>query len=204
MRISLALPFLILAATAAPAQDAPKEAPPGWRWQLDDAPGTALQVWSMTPGWHATTEQPGFWWDTTMVASGKFAVEAEFHLFPDAAATEFGLAIGVTNLGKPTASYLKFVVRRDGFYSVAIREPGNYHEMDRKHSHFVNQPGSKEPAKNVVRIQAHRREVVFYINGHRVTYVDRSITRAEGLVAIRLGAGINAHITGFRIEPLDY
>jgi hypothetical protein len=204
MRTHLILSFLILVAPAAPAQDAPREAPRGWRWQLDEAPDTALQVWSMAPGWHATTERPGFWWDTTMVARGRFAVEAEFHLFPDAAASEFGLAIGAANLGKPNPSYLKFVIRRDGFYTVAIREPGNYHEIAGwKHTYFVNQPGIKEPARNLVRIQAEGSAVTFYVNGRRITYVDRSMTRVDGLVAIRLGAGINAHITYLKIVPLD-
>lgn len=204
MRTQRILPLLILVGSMARAQDTPKEAPRGWRWQLDEAPDTALQVWSMAPGWHATTEHAGFWWDTTMVARGRFAVEAEFHLFPDAAATEFGLAIGVANLDKPTSTYLKFVVRRDGSYTVAIREPGNYHEIARKQTHYVNQPSSTEPAKNLVRIQAHRGSVAFYVNGHQLMYVDRSMTKADGLVAIRLGPGINAHITGLRVEPLDY
>lgn len=205
MRTPLALSFLILVAPAAPAQDTAKEAPPRWRWRLDEAPDTTLRVWTMAPGWHATTEQPGFWWDTTMVARGKFAVEAEFHVFPDAANSEFGLAIGGVNLDTPDASYLKFVVRRDGFYTVAIREPGNYHEIARwRTTYYVNQPSSTESSKNLVRIQASASAVEFYLNKHRIMYVDRSMTRAEGLVAIRLGAGMNAHITGFRIEPLDY
>ena len=205
MRTHLALSFLILGASAALAQDAPKEAPRGWRWRLDEAADSALQVWSMAPGWHATTEQPGFWWDTTMVARGKFAAEAEFHLFPNAAASEFGLAIGGANLDKASPSYLKFVIRRDGFYTVAVREPGNYHEIAGwKHTYHVNQPSSAESGKNLVRIQADASVVAFYVNGHRVTYVDRSMVRVDGLVVIRLGAGINAHITGLRIEPLDY
>src|SRR6185503_4413180 len=120
MRFPSFLALSALAPALAPAQDAPHVAPAGWEWHMDDGPDTTLRVWNKGDAWRAETEKAGLWWDTTWVGKGKFAAEAEFLLYPESAGSEFGLVIGGTRMSEENPSYIKFVVRKDGYYNVAL------------------------------------------------------------------------------------
>ena len=204
MRLPLLLALAAFAPALASAQEGPREAPAGWRWRLDDGRDTTPQIWNQGSGWHADTQNAGLWWDTTWTAKGKFAVEVEFMIYPESAGGEFGLVIGGVKLDQENPAYIKFVARRDGHYNVALRDGKLFHEIAPwKHTYRVLQPTGEGPARNLVRIQAGGSEIGFYLNGFRIFYIDRYMVKAPGMIALRLGGGIVADISKFKIEPLD-
>jgi len=204
MRLPFLMALTLFAPTLASGQNAPHEAPAGWRWRMDDGPDSTVEVWQADSGWHANTQNAGFWWDTTWVGRGKFAVEVEYLIYPESAGSEFGLVIGGVKLTEQNSTYIKFVARKDGYYNVALRDGRLFHEIAPwKHTYRVEQPTGSGPAKNLVRIQAHGSAIAFYLNGYRIFYIDRSMVKAQGMIALRIGGGIVADISKFKIEPLD-
>ncbi|MSR06117.1 MAG: hypothetical protein EXR93_03465 [Gemmatimonadetes bacterium] len=204
MRLPYLMALTVFIPVLASAQEASHTAPAGWRWRMDDGPESAVEVWQADSVWHSNTQNAGFWWDPAWVGKGRFAAEVEYLIYPESAGSEFGLIIGGVKMDEQNSSYIKFVVRSDGHYLVALRDGKLFHEIAPwKHTYRVETPSGSGPAKNVVRIQAHQSVIAFYLNGYRVFFIDRSMVKAPGQVALRMGGGIVADISKFKIEPLD-
>lgn len=124
-----AAPLAAQEAAAAP----PPLTPPGWTWRTDRpaAPqrgGTGklsdavFEFVHMAPGWHITMGPGGNLYEPGARLAGRFAVEAEMILFPDASDGEYGVFVGGTGPDE-TAQWTAFVVRADGGAAV-LRHAG--------------------------------------------------------------------------------
>ncbi len=198
---------LLAAAVAAPAtlsaQDDAHVPAAGWRARMDGSADTTVVLWAEGTGWHVNPERGGIWWNPEMVATGKFLVEAEILILPGSAATGVGIFIGGRDLDTDTPTYLTFVIRQDGYYTIALRDKKLYHEIAPwKHTYHVNGPG-ESPGRNVIQIEVNGSALAFFANGTREQYLYRSMVKPEGIVGLRVGGGTDAQVTRLTITPLD-
>ncbi len=214
---------LLAAACAVPspvrAQGAPR-APEGWRWLLD-APATfsaaaidrgndtSFAFVRMAPGWHITMGPGAVLLDPAARVDGRFVIEAEMILFPDAQEHEYGIFLGGEGLDgdATTARWTAFVVRSDGQAAVLERSAGAVRQVLpwAEHAAVVRRPPGGS-ARNVVTVRAELDSMRFLVNGQRVAAWPRREMRAEGNFGFRIGQGVNLHITNLdltrRLAPV--
>jgi hypothetical protein len=199
----LVLSFLVAAGGAAtPAQQFP--APPGWKWVTDDTarivttldpPEGAWLFGTMAPGWHITTRPGVILFEPTYSTRGRFVVESESFLFPGDSTSGFGVFVGGGDLdGKPR--YVAFLIRRDGSAAIEAVEAGRVTPLHPWTKTAAVLPGHpKDTAKNVIRVEAEAAAVAFLVNGDKVAEVPRTGGHFDGVVGLRVGAGLNLHVT---------
>jgi hypothetical protein len=201
--LATALTALVVSHGIAAAQDAPPE---GWRWvtdgaatvvgRLDPKPGELTFV-TMAPGWHLTTGPAASLFEPTVSMRGRFAIESEAFLFPGTSAEGFGVFVGGRDLDG-VARYLAFLIRRDGSAAVERREGGTTTLLKpwTRHTAIVAHAGDdKSTARNLLRIEAESASLVFLVNGAKVLEVPRTGDVADGVLGLRIGAGLNLHVT---------
>ena len=207
-RARAAVPFvaLLVLAPVVTAQGGPIT-PLGWNWRTD-APATPrrgaaetlradqFEFSLMAPGWHITMGPGGILYDGTEAAEGRFVIEGELILFPDASNEEYGVFIGGTDLTGDGQGWLAFVVRGDGQAAVIRSEAGQRSMlMDWTPYATVKPRASGGTAKNLVMVRAEPDSVRFVVNGERVAAWPRAAVAADGAFGFRIGRGVNLHIT---------
>ena len=178
--------------------------PADWKWVPDsparvidtgEAKADAIFFVAMPPGWHITQGPGSVFYQPEYQARGNFAIEAEIFLFPDSSAEEYGLFTGGRSLDAG-ATYSAFLARRDGQTAVLDRKPaGVVPVANWTPSSAVLPAKGSDPVKNVLRVEAITAEVVFSVNGSVVTRQPRASLAMDGLFGLRIGKGINVHVS---------
>jgi hypothetical protein len=201
MRQTIAgLAFVAAASFNAGAQPG---APAGWRWALDAPanhvtqtdviPAGTFSFVSMAPGYHVTMGPGAALYDPRNVTSDRFILQSRLALFPGEAAAEYGLFVGGQRLDSSSASWVAFVVRRDGSAAVLRRANGVVEEVMPWTKHNAIKGGA-QGAANVVRV-VQDTAVHFLVNDSTIATFARSRVATEGVFGFRIGPALNLHIT---------
>lgn len=205
--------FVLLTASTAHAL----QAPPTWRWVTDaparlvntlDVPDGAFLFRPMPPGWHVTMGPGGVLFDPRYIAEGRFSVETEIFLFPGTTQQEYGLFLGGNGLEDAASRYVAFVVRRDGSAAV-IEHRGETERLLApwiRHEAVLSHPGGEGPVRNVLKVTADGKDIVFRANGLELVTLPRELLSPDGQFGFRIGRGINVHASRLdllhRLAPL--
>ena len=201
-RLSLALTAIAIPAATLAAQS---EAPPDWRSAPDrparlvscpPASDSTIFFVTMPPGWHAATGPGALLYPADVEARGRYVLEAEIFIFPDATDAEYGVFAGGRELGGNGQRWTGFVLRRDG--AVAVLRSGGGGAASPVRDWTVNdavlRPEGNEPVRNRLRVTVEADSVVMRVNGLEVFTLGRNEIDSDGLVGFRLGAGVNLHV----------
>lgn len=197
--LMVAVPLAVVAAVVPPGGQL--KTPEDWKWRLDEpaamSPGGKTepgQWWfvAMPPGWHVTTGPATVLYHPDYQTKGNFAVEAEIYLFPGESQEEYGVFLGGKGLGPTeTPSYVTFVGRRDG--KGAIIRRGGTPIVDWKANDAILPNATKDPVKNVLRVDVNANDIVFTANGKEVAKIPRAGLNLDGHFGFRFGRDINVH-----------
>lgn len=202
---SLVLVSVVCGAATAPLAAQQPAAASTWRAVVDPsrpagqaAADTGVEFAPMPPGWHVTTGPGVIVFDARKRAEGRFVVEAEMFLFPGASQEGYGVFVGGADLEGGRPGYTAFVVRRDGSAAVVQRRAGADTLLLpwTRHEAVVAHPG-QGTTKNVLRIVADAATVTFLANDRELVTLPRSPLRLEGVIGLRVGAGVNVHASRF-------
>jgi hypothetical protein len=172
------------------------------KWIADAStpdPNSAFSM--MPPGWHVTTTASGgILFDPAQTAAGRFAVEEEVFIFPGTSEEGYGVFVGGKNLESSGRSYIAFLARPDGSAGVfrftgAGAEPISAWAR----TEAVLPPGQSEPTRNVLRVLAEPDSVRFLANGKEVASLARSALALDGIFGLRVGGGLNVHVSNLDI-----
>jgi hypothetical protein len=179
--------------------------PDGWKWRLDaparlvteDAvPDSAWRFVGMPPGWHVTTGPGALLFHTSATASGRFTLQAEFALFPDPPDTGYGIFLGGRNLDGGSPGYLAVVLRRDGQVSLTRRDGATEATVQAWTAHPAIKP---HPGRGVVsnrlRVTVAGDSLRVSVNDSPVFSTARTGLEIDGAFGLRVGKGINLHVT---------
>jgi hypothetical protein len=124
-------------------------------------------------------------------------VEAEIHLFPGDNNEGYGVFLGGSNLDGRNASWVAFLLTRDGSASIERRHNGatNVLYAPTKSAAIRPHPGGDGTAHNVMRVLVQGDSAILFANGQRVTAVGVQGTVTEGIFGFRIGNGVNLHVT---------
>lgn len=200
------LALLLLSAGAVTPVSAQLTTPAEWRWVTDRPARLVDEIrnpdseWffvGMAPGWHLTTGPGALLFEPSYSARGRFTITSEMILFPGASDDGFGLFVGGTALHLASPSYLAFLIRRDGAYSVRSVSAGHARVLVdwRPHDAVRPHPGGEETTANVLGIEVTEDGIVFVANGTEVHRLPRPEGLVEGNFGFRVGEGLNLHIT---------
>lgn len=198
-------------AIAAQQGNAPLSGPPGWTWTLD-APARLLNggrfaptdstfdFAHMAPGWHITMGPGAALFDPRERAEGRFVVEGELILFPDASEHEYGLFVGGRDLDGATKQWFAFVVRADGSAAVMHRAGTETRMVMPWTKHAAVKPKPEgNTVTNVLSVRAEPDSVRFLVNSERITAFARADLNVDGPFGFRIGKGVNLHITNLDV-----
>ncbi|NUQ13585.1 MAG: hypothetical protein HUU26_14860 [Gemmatimonadaceae bacterium] len=180
----------------APPAIAQSNRPPNWRVRTD-APTTDTIIHQvMAPGWHITSGPPAILFDPANQARGRFAVEAEIFLFPGQSSDGYGVFLGGADLEGPGATWVAFLLTRDGSATVMRRHQS--HDLVlfpvTKSAAVKPHPG-EGTAHNILRVLVQGDSVVFSANGQRITALDRRDLPLDGAFGFRVGKDVNLHVS---------
>jgi len=209
----LAVAFALLAsalATPAAAQELEFPRPASWSVYPDSAAGDAaseIYFVEMPPGWHITTGPPAAFWDASNEATGMFRAEMEVYLFdPSGRQEPFGILIGGRALGEWDQDYLSFVVREGGEYAVGRRVGSNTQTLIGWTAHpailsWSERSENEVTVRNILAVEVREDQVGFVVNGREVvTLVRRALRPLDGIVGIRVGEGLDVHVSRLEIS----
>lgn len=203
LRSSLVAALLLPAVS--PAQDLDR--PAGWVVREDDSAAdvdTTLRFVAMPPGWHVTTGPPVILYDPGATAAGSFRVEAETYRFPGDSAAGFGFFMGGRDLDGPEVDYVAFLVDRDGRFELHHRGGDEIHPIAQRVAHPAIVPWTEGTARNVLSAEVRPDSVRFLVNGEEVAgYERQSYMDFDGIVGLRVGGGVNLHVTRLDVTPLE-
>jgi hypothetical protein len=159
----------------------------------------------MPPGWHLGSTGPGaIIYNPSFVATGRYALEWEVHVFPDTKDNEpFGLFIAGRALDGAEITGFAIRFTRAGQMSVSRRtgrtalivlpaEPV---------ASFVA-PKGDETGLNVIRVAVEADSVRITVNGTRAGAFAASMD-TDGVFGFRVGTGTNLHVTRLdKVTPL--
>lgn len=204
MIVRTALVATLLLPTVAPAQDLQR--PAGWVVRPDDPRAdveSTLRFVAMPPGWHVTTGPAVILYDPAATAAGSFRVEAETYRFPGDSAAGFGLFLGGHGLDGPGLDYLAFLVDLDGRFEIHHRAGDEIHPIAHRLAHPAIVPWTEGTARNVLSAEVRPDSVRFLVNGKEVAAYERQLYMVfEGTVGLRVGGGVNLHVTRLDVTPL--
>ncbi len=200
-----AVPAILALGVALPVRAQELKTPAEWRWRLDrpaalvteQAVGdSAWRFVAMPPGWHVTTGPGVVLFDPSERASGRYALSADFLLFPDPSDAGFGLVLGGADLGQAAAPLLGVQLRRDGAVRVVARREGRLDVL----ADWALHPGVKpHPGTGVVgnklRVDVGTDSLRVFVNDSAVTAVGAAGLATDGQFGLQLGEGLNMHIT---------
>jgi hypothetical protein len=172
-----------------------------WRVKPDGGNTEPVEWTPMPPGWHITTGPGSIIYDASNVATGRFALSMEVHLFPKASEEGYGVFLGGQSLDGPTATYVAFLMRRDGALQI-VRTQGTGSIVLREWSAtdaIKPHPGTDGTALNTLTVRADLDSVRVEANGQRITAVPRAGLSLDGTFGFRVGRGINLHVTNLDI-----
>ncbi len=223
--VSMLAAFLLSVVPLTPAvelraQDTPRTAmagapggtPEGWRWlsdaaarpqagqQLEGHSGETFRFEPMAPGWHITMGPGAVLFGERERAAGRFALAATLVLFPARSDAEYGVFAGGAGLDGSAPAYTTFVVRGDGSAAVLRRDGARVIAvMPWTKFDAVVSRGSNGMARNVIQVRAEPDSVRFVVNEIVIQTFARSALALDGQFGLRIGPGIDIHITNLDV-----
>lgn len=169
----------------------------GWRKVTDSGTADSVLHDRMPPGWHITTGPAAILFDPAHQAKGRFAIEAEIHLFPGQSNEGFGIFLGGSSLDGANASWTAFLIRKDGSASVERRMNGATTLLIPAITSTAVKPhtGGEGTALNQIRVLVQGDSAVFAANGQRMAAISTRELSLDGTFGFRIGKGVNLHIT---------
>lgn len=150
----------------------------------------------MPPGWHITTGPPAIVYDPANQARGRFAIEAEAFLFPGQGNDGYGVFLGGSSLASDNASWVAFLVTRDGSATVQRHRAGSTSELVPLMKTTAVKPYPGEgTAHNIIRVLVQGDSVTFSANGQRIVALHRETLALEGTFGFRIGRDVNVHLS---------
>lgn len=204
-RASLLL-IVAVAALSPGTSGAQQLTPTGWSWRTDrpatprrgegSGSDSTFEFSPMAPGWHVTMGPGGVLHAPGERLEGRFILEGELILFPDASENEYGVFIGGAGLDGEAARWTAFVVRADGQAAVIRSEGGATSMLMPWAAHAgVKARVAGASAKNIVTVRAEPDSVRFLVNGTRIAAWPASAFATDGAYGFRIGRAVNLHIT---------
>lgn len=207
----LVLAGLVQATTRLAAQDI---VPTDWTYRLDGpqrlASGDSVRAgeWRYTrmpPGWHLTTTEQGVTTSPRDVSvHNRWGIEVELFLFPNPSNEPFGILVESNDPDGPDGgATLRFLLRADGSVSAEARHgttervlvPWTRDSTRRAHAGGVE--------RHVLRVVHEAATLAFSVDGQEVLAVPTGGANPRAVPALRVGRGLNLHISRFDlITPL--
>jgi hypothetical protein len=169
----------------------------GWRKVTDAGTADSVLHDRMPPGWHITTGPAAILFDPVNQAKGRFAIEAEIHLFPGESNEGFGVFLGGSSLDGTNASWTAFLIRKDGSASIERRMSGQTTVLVPTVTSTAVKPhtGGDGTALNQIRVLVQGDSAVFSANSQRIAAIPSRELPLDGTFGFRVGKGVNLHIT---------
>jgi hypothetical protein len=210
MRTVTALFALVLVPSVLTAQS---RAPTGWKFRTDTPPDSIREHSLMPPGWHITTGAGAILYHPLNQAIGRFAIEAEIHLFPGESNDGYGVFLGGRNLESPEATWVAFLMMKDGSATIVQHQglrPGATSRTTlfpiTKTTAIKPHTGGDGTALNLMRVLVQGDSAVFSVNGQRITALGVRDLPLDGTFGFRVGRNLNLHVTNLdhviRLAPL--
>lgn len=206
LRIALVCLFaLAFRADASGQAPAAPSMPAGWSGQPDkpDAKLADANFVSMGPGMHVTSGPAVTFWSDANAVAGQFTIGASFgQRAAPADPAGYGLVWGAAKLGTPQASYLFFLVRGDGKYTVrhqaSISESHTITDWTASGSLNVQDLAKGGSASNALEVRVAADSVRLFANGKPVTaYSTKVMNGNDGVIGFRTERGVNLHVGSF-------
>lgn len=199
MTVALAMTLVLAVPVPAAAQHAHVPAPPGWTHHHDTPPRDTVWTFaSMAPGWHVTTGPGAVLYDRAIQPAGDFSLASQVFLFPRASDEGYGIFLGGRGIGTDTASYVAVLLRGDGTVSVQRRHAAAWTVLApwTRHAAIKPNPGDKV-ILNHLRVRAGVDSLRVFVNDSSVLALPRRGLQLDGQAGLRVGAGLNLHVTTF-------
>jgi hypothetical protein len=199
LRRVLPLALLLAVPALATAQDA--ALPDGWTARPDRA-GRSIMFSAMGPGHHLKPGGSGIVYRAADRSGNKFHavvtfVQTKAPEHPEA----YGVFLAGNDLDADTQSYVYFLVRGDGKYTVKRRTGATAPTVvDWTDSDAIVKADAEGKAKNTVEIDATGEKVVFKVNGKAVH--EMAEANRAGVIGLRLNHGLDVHIEGFAVHKM--
>lgn len=173
--------------------------PSDWRWRTDrparlvEGQGVSEDAWQfvgMPPGWHVTMGPGGVLYHPDYRTQGRFEISSEMVLFPDASESGYGIMFGAEALAGSQPSYMSFLVRRDGAYTLTHTLGTEIHTiLEWTPSPAVQALPAEGTVTNTLSVEATASELILRVNGTEVSRMDKGPASTEGLFGFRIGRG---------------
>jgi hypothetical protein len=188
--------------------------PAGWSARLDQSAASIADVKfvAMGPGLHATTGPAVILWRATDGVSGSFHTLATFTqtkapTHPEA----YGLIVGGKDLAGAEQSYIYFIVRGDGQFSIRQRKgdvvtnlsAGNRNGWAASDA-MVKADSTTGAATNKLEIDGKidPSKVSFKVNGKVVLELKASDVNLDGFVGLRINHNLDVHVADFAVHRM--
>lgn len=200
--------------SAASAVPPAAEPAPSLEMRLDDPAEAAsgVQMTPITGGVHVVTGPATILYNAADSVSGNYSVEASFQQMKAPTHPEaYGIFAAGANLTAANVSYLYFLVRRDGTWTVRHRaDDKTVHTiMDWTANAAVQAEDSSGQATNALTMTFATDSVRFAVNGTQVHAVPRATLESGpdhagtiGVAGIRVNHSLDVQVTGFRISRM--
>jgi hypothetical protein len=152
----------------------------------------------MPPGWHITAGRGVILYDAATATEGAFRVESEGYMFDPAGANgTYGLILGGRDLDTDAARYVAFEIDTEGRFALRLHGGERPAELIAPTRHEAVLPWTGEGAtvRNVLAVEVGVEVVLFLVNGAPVTELPRAEVDPDGIVGLRIDAGMNIHVT---------
>lgn len=187
--------------------------PAGWTARLDRPTGKMedVKLAPMGPGMHITLGPSGIFYREADRTDGSFHTVATFNQTKAPAHPEaYGLFVGGNDLTGEGQSYIYFLVRGQGEYSIrqrtgtAVTDVTTGGRNGWSTSEAVAKQDSAGKATNKLEISgdAKTKKLTFSVNGKKVHEMDAPESAFKGIVGLRVNHNIDAHIDGFAVHKL--
>lgn len=171
----------------------------GWRAVMDTpAPDSLLYSVDMPPGWHITAHGPGaLLGDSTWALDGPGTIETDIFLFPGEGADGYGLFMGGSGLRSGSPAWVGVLLRRDGSVAVVSHRQGRTRlERDWVRHAAIKAGDPRDAVKNSLKVEVGAVTTTILVNATPVLEVPTSaIGSPRGAVGLRVGPGLNLHVT---------
>jgi hypothetical protein len=151
----------------------------------------------MPPGWHITTSSAAILYDPANQARGRFAIEAEIHLFPGESNEGYGVFLGGSGLDGILPSWTAFLITKDGSATIVRRQNNSSTSLfpTTKAESIKPHTGGDGTALNIIRVLVQGDSAVFSANGQRIAAVPARELGLDGTFGFRVGQNLNLHVT---------
>lgn len=195
--------LLAVAGFGAPAASAQTlSEPEGWKTRAE-------RFVAMPPGFHITTSPSVLFYHPEARAEGEYYVYSEGFLFPGDSPNRYGLFVGGRDLESDAATWTSLELGLDGNWVVRTRRPTDRQsgfrlvELAGPSPAPLALPADGEPAKNSLAVRVGPDRVEFRVNDEAVAELPRADLPVDGVFGLRVGAGLNLHLTTLTIERGD-